>query len=48
VQAHNFHDAKDAFHQNWPTIELMARQSLTSAAEGSEIRLNLPPFPLEI
>ena len=34
VQAHNFHDARGFFHQNWPTIELMARESLTSAAEG--------------
>ena len=25
VQAHNFHDARGFFHQNWPTIELMAR-----------------------
>ena len=43
VQAHNFHDARGFFHQNWPTIELMARESLTSAAEGAEIRLILPP-----
>lgn len=48
VQAHNFHDAKGVFHQNWPTIELMARESLTSAAEGAEIRLMLPPSPLEL
>jgi hypothetical protein len=31
------------FYQNWPTIELMARESLTSAAEGVEIRLTMPP-----
>ena len=43
VQAHNFHDAKGLFSQNWPTIELMARKSLTSAAEGAEIRLTMPP-----
>ena len=43
VQAHNFYDAKGFFHQNWPTIELMARELLTSAAEGAEIRLTLPP-----
>ena len=42
VLAHNFHDARGLFRQNWPTIELMARKSLTSAAEGSEIRLTMP------
>jgi hypothetical protein len=43
VQAHNFHDAKGLFQQNWPTIELMARESVTSAAEGAEIRITMPP-----
>ena len=43
VQAPNFHDARGFFHQNWPTIELMARESLTSAGEGAEIRLTMPP-----
>ena len=43
VQAHNFHDARGFFHQNWPTIELMARESLTSAAEVAEISLTMPP-----
>jgi hypothetical protein len=43
VQAHNFHDARGFFHQNWPAIELMARESLTSAAEGAEISLTMPP-----
>ena len=43
VQAHNFHDARGVFQQSWPTIELMARESLTSAAEGTEIRLTMPP-----
>ena len=43
VQAHNFHDAKGLFHQNWPTIELMARELVTSAAEGAEIRITMPP-----
>ena len=45
VQAHNFHDARGVFQQSWPTIELMARESLTSAAEGAEIRLMMPPSP---
>ena len=43
VQAHNFHDAKGLFRQNWPTIELMARESVASAAEGAEIRITMPP-----
>ena len=43
VQAHNFHDARSFFRQNWPTIELMALESLTAAAEGGEIRLTMPP-----
>jgi hypothetical protein len=42
VQAHNFHDATDFFRQNWPTIELMARESLASAANGREIELAMP------
>jgi len=42
VQAHNFHDATDFFRQNWPTIEIMARESLASAATGTEIKLTLP------
>ena len=42
VQAHNYHDATDFFRQNWPTIELMARESLNSAAEGAEIKLTMP------
>ena len=43
VQAHNYHDATDFFRQNWPTIELMARESLTSTAEGAELSLTMPP-----
>jgi hypothetical protein len=43
VQAHNFHDATDFFRQNWPTIELMARESLASV-NGTEIKLAMP-FP---
>jgi hypothetical protein len=43
VQALNFHEARGFFRQNWSTIELMARESLTSAAEGTEIRLTMPP-----
>jgi hypothetical protein len=27
VQAHNYHDATMVVRQNWPTIELMARES---------------------
>jgi hypothetical protein len=44
VQAHNFHDATGFFRENWPTIELMARESLALAADGTEIRLTMP-FP---
>ena len=43
VQACNFHDATDFFHQNWPAIELMARESLAVAADGIEITLAMPP-----
>jgi hypothetical protein len=47
VQACNFHDAKDFFRQNWPTIELMARESLAVAADGTEITLAMPmPIPV--
>jgi hypothetical protein len=42
VQAHNYHDATDFFRQNWPTIESMARESLASAADGTEIKLTMP------
>jgi hypothetical protein len=42
VQARNYYDATDFFRQNWPTIELMARESLTSAADGTEINLMMP------
>jgi hypothetical protein len=42
VLAHNYHDATDFFRQNWPTIELMARESLASAADGTEIKLTMP------
>ena len=42
VQAHNYYDATGFFRQNWPTIELMARESLALAAEGTEIRLTMP------
>ena len=34
VQAHNFHDARGFFQQNWPTIELMARELLTRLPKG--------------
>ena len=43
VEATNFHAANAAFRDNWPTIELMARQTLASLAEGEEIRLSLAP-----
>jgi hypothetical protein len=42
VQAHNFHDATGFFRENWPTIELMARESLVLAVDGTEIRLTMP------
>jgi hypothetical protein len=42
VQARNFHDATDFFRQNWPTIELMARESLAVAADGTEVKLTMP------
>ena len=42
VQARNYHDANSVFRANWPTIELMARESLASAADGSEINLTMP------
>jgi hypothetical protein len=42
VQAHSYHDATDFFRQNWPTIEAMARESLASAADGTEIKLRTP------
>ena len=46
VQAHNYYDATGFFRQNWPTIELMARESLALAAEGTEIGLTmLSPEP---
>jgi hypothetical protein len=43
VQARNFYDATGFFRQNWPTIELMARESL-AVADGTEITVTLP-FP---
>jgi len=43
VKAHSYHDATDFFRQNWPTIELMARESLAVAADGIEITLAMPP-----
>jgi hypothetical protein len=43
VQACNFHDATDFFRQNWPAIELMARESLAVAADGTEITIAMPP-----
>jgi len=42
VKAHNYHDATDFFRQNWPTIELMARESSAVAADGAEIKLLMP------
>ncbi len=42
VNAHNYHDATNFFRQNWPTIELMARETLAAAADGAEIRLLMP------
>jgi hypothetical protein len=41
VEARNFQDATSVFRENWPTIELMARESL-AAADGREIRLTMP------
>jgi hypothetical protein len=43
VQAVSFHDATSVFRENWPTIELMARESLAAAADGAEIQLAMPP-----
>jgi hypothetical protein len=45
VQAQTFHDATGVLRENWPTIELMARESL-AAADGAEIRLTMPPAPI--
>lgn len=42
VEAHNFHDATGFFRQNWSTIELMARELLASAVDGTEIKLTMP------
>jgi hypothetical protein len=42
VQAHNYYDATMVFRQNWPTIELMARESLVLATDGREINLTMP------
>jgi hypothetical protein len=42
VNTHNYHDATNFFRQNWPTIELMARETLAAAADGAEIRLLMP------
>jgi hypothetical protein len=44
VQALNFHDAADFFRENWPSIELIARESLTAAAaaDGTEITVTMP------
>jgi len=42
VEAHNYHDATSFFRQNWPTIELMARESLASTTDGREINLTMP------
>jgi hypothetical protein len=42
VEAHDYHDATSFFRQNWPTVELMARESLASATEGREINLSMP------
>ena len=42
VQACNFHDAADIFRKNWPAIELMARESLAVAADGTEIVFAMP------
>jgi hypothetical protein len=37
VQAHNYHDATGFFRQNWPTIELMARESLARRRYAVEV-----------
>lgn len=42
VQARNFYDATGFFRQNWPTIELMAREWLAAAGDGTEIALTMP------
>jgi hypothetical protein len=42
VRAHNYHDATDFFRENWPTIEVMVRESLAAAADGAEIKLLMP------
>jgi hypothetical protein len=39
VHAHNFYDATGFFRQNWPTIELMARESLAVVGDGTQIKL---------
>jgi hypothetical protein len=42
VEANNYHDAMIVVRQNWPTIELMARESLVLATDGREINLTMP------
>ena len=42
INAPNYHNANDRFRQNWPTIELAARASLTHATDGEEIKLSAP------
>jgi len=43
VQARNVHDATNFFRQNWPTIEMMARDSLAERhQEEGRIILAIP------
>jgi hypothetical protein len=39
VQAPSHHDATNFFRENWPKIELRARENLLRASEGGEINL---------
>ena len=42
VQAPSMQDATAFFRQNWPTIELMARDGLADASHDSRIKLVVP------
>jgi hypothetical protein len=39
VQAPSHHDATNFFRENWPRIELRARENLLRVSEGGEINL---------
>ena len=42
LQAPNHNDATNSFRENWPTIELRARESLAQASDGTGISLLMP------